>query len=185
MLISFTACGSGQSLTGSSGFFTSPNFPSNFPQYSNCTWNITVPSGYIIKLTFHHFQLGRYRYGARVTITNVASDNDRQPFQLYGQSIPAPVYSVDNFIQVIFTSQTYQYSGFNASSMAITYDSGKLPYGLSFKKLNKMSQYDFCLMNLKNKWKVAFLPRTTSKFKNYHKAMDGGAGLNGKRGPVT
>ena len=128
MLISFTACDSGESLTGSSGFFTSPNFPNNFPQYSRCIWNITVPSGYIIKLTFHHFVLDRYPYSARVTITNVASDDNRQPFQLYGQSIPAPVYFVGSFFQVIFTSQTDQYSGFNASYMAITYDSGKLPY---------------------------------------------------------
>ena len=132
MLISFTACDSGESLTGSSGFFTSPNFPNNFPRNSRCVWNITVPSGYIIKLTFHHFELDGYPNRARVTITNVASDDNRQPFQLYGQSVPSPVYSVGNFIQVIFTSQTDQYSGFNAAYTAITYDSGKLPYGLSF-----------------------------------------------------
>ena len=137
MLISFTACDSGESLTGSSGFFTSPNFPSNFSQYSTCTWNITVPNGYIIKITFHHFSLGLSWQRARLTITNVASDNGNQPFQLYGSSLPYPVYSVGNFIQVIFTSQFYQYSGFNASYMAITYDSGKLPYGLSFIEVKK------------------------------------------------
>ena len=132
MLISFTACDSGESLTGTSGFFTSPNFPSKVPQYSNCTWNITVPNGYIIKITFHS-SFGWYWPTARLTITNVASDDGRgQPFQLYGWSFSYPVYSVGNFIQVIFTSQTDQYSGFNASYMAITYDSGKLRYGFSF-----------------------------------------------------
>jgi len=78
---------------------------------------------YIIKVTFHHFELG-LSSGARVTITNVASYDGRQPFQLYGSSIPAPVYSVGNSIQVIFTSLTDQYSGFNASYKAITYESG-------------------------------------------------------------
>ena len=90
-----------------------------------CIWNITVPSGYIIKLTFHHFELDRYPYSARVTITNVASDDNRQPFQLYGQSVPSPVYSMGNSTQVIFSTFTEQFSGFNASYTAITYESGK------------------------------------------------------------
>ena len=123
--LSPTACTSGDILTGSSGFFASPNFSNNFPQYSRCIWNITVPSAYIIKLTFHHFQLGGYPYSARVTITNVASDDNRQPFQLYGQSIPSPVYSVGNSIRVIFSTLTEEYSGFNASYTVITYESGK------------------------------------------------------------
>ena len=124
-----TACTSGDILTGSSGFFASPNFPNNFPQYSRCIWNITVPCGYIIKLTFHHFELHRYYYNRAtlVTITNVASDDSRQPFQLYGQSVPSPVYSAGNSIQVIFTTLTEQYSGFNASYTAITYESGEPP----------------------------------------------------------
>ena len=123
--LSTAACSSGDILTGSSGFFASPNFPNNFPQYSRCIWNITVPSGYIIKLTFHHFELDRYPYSARVTITNVASDDNRQPFQLYGQSIPSPVYSVGNSIQVMFSAFNEQYSGFNASYTTITYESGE------------------------------------------------------------
>ncbi|CAH3166510.1 unnamed protein product, partial [Porites lobata] len=52
-----SACISGENLDGFSGFFSSPNFPSNYPQYSKCTWNITVPSGYIIKLSFLYFRL--------------------------------------------------------------------------------------------------------------------------------
>ena len=123
--VSPIVCASGDLLTGSSGFFASPNFPNKFPQYSICIWNITVPNGYIIKLTFHHFELGGYRYGARVTITNVASDYYRPPFELYGQSIPSPVYSVGNSTQVIFSTFTEQFSGINASYTAITYESGK------------------------------------------------------------
>ena len=125
--LSPTACISGDILTGSSGFFASLNFPNNFPQYSRCIWNITVPSGYAIKLTFHQFELGRYYHNraALVAITNVASDDHRQPFQLYGQSIPSPVYSVGNSIQVIFSAFSEQHSGFNVSYTAITYESGK------------------------------------------------------------
>ena len=111
-------------ISKSSGFFSSPKFPNNFPQYSRCTWNVTVPSRYIIKVSFHHFELGSRSSGAHVTITNVASDDNVQPFYLYGSSLPAPVYSAGNSIEVIFTSLTDQYSGFNASYKAITSKSG-------------------------------------------------------------
>ncbi|XP_020609836.1 procollagen C-endopeptidase enhancer 2-like, partial [Orbicella faveolata] len=47
----------GDFLYGSSGFFSSPNFPSNFPINSDCTWDITVPAGRIIKVTFLSFAL--------------------------------------------------------------------------------------------------------------------------------
>ena len=126
------ACTSREHLNGFSGFFSTPNFPSNFPQYSRCIWNITVPSGYIIKLSFVDFQLEPHQYipcyynaqKARVTVTNVASDGQYQPFMLCGQELPYPVYSVGNSMQVIFTSLRSQYSGFNATYMAITYSSG-------------------------------------------------------------
>ena len=120
------------SFNGFSGFFSTPNFPSNFPQYSRCTWNITVPSGYIFKLIFFYFRLEPYQYspcyyytpGARVTVTNVASGDAYQPFMLCGQSLPPAVYSVGNSVQVIFTSLSSQYPGFNATYTAITYSSG-------------------------------------------------------------
>ena len=126
------ACTSREYLNGFSGSFSTPNFPSNYPQYSRCTWNITVPSGYIIKLSFFYFRLVPYRYspcyygapGARVTVTNVASDDGYQPFMLCGQSLPPPVYSVENSFQVIFTSLSSQHPGFNATYTAISYSSG-------------------------------------------------------------
>ena len=126
------ACISREHLNGFSGFFSTPNFPSNFPQHSKCTWNITVPSGYIIKLSFLYFRLEPNQDspcyydapGARVTVTNVASDDGYQPFMLCGQSLFHPVYSVGNSVQVIFTSLRSQYPGFNATYTAITYSSG-------------------------------------------------------------
>ena len=128
------ACTSGEYLNGFSGFFSTPNFPRNFPQYSRCTWNITVPNAYIIKLSFLYFRLEPYQYrhrcyyyvpGALVTVTNVASDDGYQPFMLCGQKLPDPVYSVGNSVRVIFTSLNSQYPGFNATYTAITYSSGR------------------------------------------------------------
>ena len=120
-------CASGTNLHELAGFIASPNFPNNYPQYSRCAWNITVPNGYNINVTFHFFQLepGHYSHCyysgpvARVTITNVATSNNYDPFMLCGQSVPPPVYSVGNSIQVIFTSLHNQYSGFIATYKAI------------------------------------------------------------------
>ena len=138
LLISFTACVSpGTFLTGHSGFFISPNFPKNFPPNSNCTWNITVPTGRIIKVTFFNFTLEPKQnkecldasQGARVFITNVASDDGNQDFKMCGRELPPPVYSVGNSIQVKLKSLHNVYSGFNASYEAID---GKLRKSTSY-----------------------------------------------------
>ena len=101
----------------------------------DCAWTITVPAGRIIKLSFLNFTLEpnqatdcrSARGGARVFITNVASHNfphDGQ-FELCGQEIPAPVYSVGNFVQVRLLSANNVFSGFNASYEAITENDSK------------------------------------------------------------
>jgi len=127
-LFSYKACvPPGDFLNGSSGFFSSPNFPSNFPTNSDCTWNITVPAGRIIKVTFLSFDLDPSQNpsclgasgGPRVFITNVASNDGAQEFKICGARLPSPVYSVGNFIQVRLRSAGTGYKGFNASYEAI------------------------------------------------------------------
>ena len=133
-MIYLTACvPPGDLLNGSSGFFSSPDFPSNFPRNSDCTWNITVPAGRIIKVTFFSFNLqpfdikdctGTSANAPRVFITNVASDDQRQNFQICGEQLPNPVYSDGSFIQVRLKS-TDRYKGFNASYEAIDEEQSK------------------------------------------------------------
>ena len=38
-------------------YFTSPNYPQEYPQHTYCLWNISVPHGYMVELTFHHFDV--------------------------------------------------------------------------------------------------------------------------------
>ena len=40
-----------------SGYFFSPSFPGYYFGDINCTWHITVPSGYVIHLEFPEFRL--------------------------------------------------------------------------------------------------------------------------------
>ena len=129
-----TACvPPGDFLNGSSGFFSSPNFPNDFPTNSDCTWNISVPAGRIIKVTFFSFTLDPSHLtncvvtpsdGPRVFITNVASDDGEHEFKICGARIPDPVYSVGNFIQVRLRSAA-RFKGFNASYEAIDKEQGK------------------------------------------------------------
>jgi len=124
LLFSYAACVSpGISLVGSSGFFSSPNFPADFPTNSNCTWNITVPAGKIIKLTFLNFTFTSTcsQNEPSVLITNVASDDGEKKFEICETSppIPLPVYSAGNFIQVTLRTFAIGYPGFNVTYEAI------------------------------------------------------------------
>ena len=130
-ILLIVACG--DALTGSSGFLTSKNFPKNFPKIPDCAWNITVPVGHIIRLTFLNFTLepnedtdcSNSLGGARVFITNVASDDGVPKFKLCGQKIPNPVYSVGNFVQVSLLTVNNVFSGFNLTYEAISPQDGK------------------------------------------------------------
>ena len=116
-MLSFSACiPPGESMNASNGQISSPNFPNNYDANRICIWNITVPGGKIIKLTFLNFTLvagelddcaGAAADSARVFITNVASHGGKpMDFKICGQNLPPPVYSVGNFIQVRFESRT-------------------------------------------------------------------------------
>ena len=136
-MLFFSACTpAGESIDASSGNISSPNFPNNYDANRICTWNITVPSMKIIKLTFLNFTLvagenddcaGAAADSARVFITNVASHGGKpNDFEICGQKLPSPVYSEGNFIQVRFESHTGPVNkGFNATFEAIDGDSRK------------------------------------------------------------
>ena len=55
-LFLFPGCPSSSSWSYS-GSFSSPNFPNNYPDNERCSWGITVPSGYRVKVEFHSFDL--------------------------------------------------------------------------------------------------------------------------------
>ena len=127
-LFTYTACvPPGDVLGGSTGNFSSPNFPNNFSANSNCSWTITVPAGRIIKVTFFSFALhpthntncGGGSGIPHVSITNVASDDAQNEFKICGERLPDPVYSVGNSIQVRLITGDNIYQGFNASYEAI------------------------------------------------------------------
>ncbi|EDO39007.1 predicted protein, partial [Nematostella vectensis] len=44
-------------LNKTSGFFTSPFYPQNYPNSTRCTWLILAPNDYTVTLIFHHFDV--------------------------------------------------------------------------------------------------------------------------------
>ena len=154
----FTACSpAGKSINATSGHISSPNFPNNYDANRICTWNITVPGGKIIKLTFLNFTLvagenddcaGAAAGSARVFITNVASHGGKpNDFKICGQKLPPPVYSEGHFIQVRFESRTGLVNkGFNAIFQAIDGDSrkslsSKVVYNRKYRSVLSMYPY--------------------------------------------
>ncbi|CAH3125224.1 unnamed protein product [Pocillopora meandrina] len=125
-------CASPEVISGTSGLFSSLNFPTETPPGSTCFWNITVPEGFVVKITFHAFSLSpgdtktdcTSAQGARLRISDVAStEQARDPFELCGQSIPSPVYTSTNSIQVrLKTVALHGVNGFNASYESISTD---------------------------------------------------------------
>ena len=44
-------------MTGMQDSFSTPNFPTRYNSYTDCVWQIKVPKGYRIKITFRTFHL--------------------------------------------------------------------------------------------------------------------------------
>ena len=105
------------------GTITSPNFPKNYPIYIINIWNITVPSGRIIKLNFTSFHLAyskvceedflRLQDGSTVSSGVIAL--------LCGQLTPGKVFfsSGRHLLLYFETDALFSYPGFQVSYQAV------------------------------------------------------------------
>ena len=74
-----------------SGSFASPRYPSNYPDNKRCTWGITVPDGYRIKLVFLEFYT-EARYDS-LKIHDGPSSSSTEIASMSGRYSSNPVYS--------------------------------------------------------------------------------------------
>jgi len=94
------------------------NFPSNYPHDFNCTWIITVPKQYRIKLHFKSFEFEGHncKYDYVEIRDGNASTSPSKVEKLCGNRIPSDVYSSSNQVWMSFKSdQNEAMSGFLAS----------------------------------------------------------------------
>lgn len=99
-----TSCGS--LLEGSSGRFTSPNFPKHYSNGMDCEWIIKAPPGRSINLKFLFFDvegspLCNYDY---VALYDGQTDSSRRIGMFCGSVIPPTLHSSSNFMLVKFHS---------------------------------------------------------------------------------
>lgn len=106
-------------LTDPSGIFTSPCFPSDYPNSQACKWIIRAPHGFIIQLTFIDFDIEE---APGCIYDSLTLDNGESPMNLCGITAKGLSYnSTGNEMIVSFKSDfSIQKKGFNASYVRST-----------------------------------------------------------------
>ena len=117
MLFLFTGCPSSSNLVYS-GRFSSPNFPNFYRNNERCSWGITVPSGYRVKVEFHTFELEQgwdYLY-----IYDGPSNYSPQLSRISGSKSTCFFYSSGKSLWFYFhTDGSGTYKGFYATYTAV------------------------------------------------------------------
>ncbi|XP_017681426.1 PREDICTED: G-protein coupled receptor 126 isoform X2 [Lepidothrix coronata] len=105
-------------LTDPSGVFTSPCFPSDYPNSQACKWIIRAPHGFIVQLTFIDFDIEE---APGCIYDSLTLDNGESPMNLCGITAKGLSYnSTGNEMIVSFKSDfSIQKKGFNASYVRI------------------------------------------------------------------
>ncbi|XP_065691176.1 adhesion G-protein coupled receptor G6 isoform X2 [Patagioenas fasciata] len=105
-------------LTEPSGVFTSPCFPSDYPNSQACKWIIRAPHGFIIQLTFIDFDIEE---APGCIYDSLTLDNGESPMNLCGITAKGLSYnSTGNEMIVSFKSDfSIQKKGFNATYVRI------------------------------------------------------------------
>ena len=117
-LICLRLAGCPSSLSGSSGSFSSPNYPNTYAHHENCQWGITVPSGYTVRVEFQAFQTeGGYDF---LRIYDGQSNSGSLLRELDGSHSGVVVISSGRHMWFHFESDhSNVYPGFAATFMAI------------------------------------------------------------------
>ena len=96
--------GCGGSFTIPNGIFTSPSYPDNYPNYADCVYAISQPTGNIIMLTFHSMDIYYNSYFSYCTdfleIRDGSSAASPLLGKICGNEIPAPIQSTQNQIWI-------------------------------------------------------------------------------------
>uniref|UniRef100_A0A8B9LL55 CUB and Sushi multiple domains 3a n=1 Tax=Astyanax mexicanus TaxID=7994 RepID=A0A8B9LL55_ASTMX len=99
----------GDTLRGSSGIISSPNFPSEYYNSADCTWTILADPGDTISIIFTDFQTEeKYDY--------LEVEGSEPPtIWLSGMNVPSPIVSNKNWLRLHFvTDSNHRYRGFSA-----------------------------------------------------------------------
>ncbi|CAH3143109.1 unnamed protein product, partial [Porites lobata] len=111
-------------LTGSSGSFSSPNYPSNYPNSRTCRWIIGVQQGHRVQLTFQTFLLETCVTSVctcdHVEIRDGSDGSSPSLGRFCSDNKPSPIQSSGRFLWIEFDSDlTTNEKGFSATYVAV------------------------------------------------------------------
>lgn len=119
-------------LTGSNGSFSSPNYPSDYPNSETCRWIISAPQGHLVQLNFQTFVLETCLVPLicscdHVEVRDGSDANSPKLGKFCGNNKPAPIQSSGRYMWVEFDSDlTRNEKGFYATYIAV----GNEPFSL-------------------------------------------------------
>ncbi|XP_038622721.1 adhesion G-protein coupled receptor G6 isoform X5 [Tachyglossus aculeatus] len=101
-------------LSKPAGTFTSPCYPNDYPNSQACRWTLRAPAGYIIRITFHDFDIEE---APNCIYDSLSLDNGESQTKFCGATAKGLTFnSSGNEMHVSFTSDfSIQKKGFNAS----------------------------------------------------------------------
>ncbi|XP_078621462.1 procollagen C-endopeptidase enhancer 2-like [Branchiostoma floridae x Branchiostoma japonicum] len=123
-----TECGG--SLTSQHGVITSPDYPAPYPADTDCTWNITVPRGQVVLLTFDRIDLNPFPdapekcYLHKIEVYNGTDEAENLMGRFCGQTPPPALMSGGDVMIVKFLLNRWPrndelFTGFSASFKAV------------------------------------------------------------------
>ncbi|KAH3817724.1 hypothetical protein DPMN_119279 [Dreissena polymorpha] len=109
------------------GIITSPNFPSNYTNDVQCTWDIRAPVGYLINVNFTDFELGDYIDYLKLSNGPNASSREYELYFFFGNAPLNEFKSQSNTVRIVFTTDIRNTArGFN---MTYTFSVQACPLG--------------------------------------------------------
>ena len=105
--------------------FSSPNYPSNYPNSRTCRWIISVPQDHLVQLSFQTFVLETCLISSvcscdHVEIRDGSDGNSPRLGRFCGVNKPPPTQSTGRFLWVEFdTDLTRNEKGFDATYTAV------------------------------------------------------------------
>ncbi|KAM9307657.1 cubilin [Gastrophryne carolinensis] len=105
------ACGGTIHVTDSNpvGSITSPNYPNNYPQNSDCLWTIIVPNGEAVQLDFQdqfHIEPSENCSSSYLELRDGADSNQRLLAKLCGNTLPVTYKSLKTAMYLRFRTDS-------------------------------------------------------------------------------
>ncbi|KAA3681817.1 uncharacterized protein DEA37_0009101, partial [Paragonimus westermani] len=134
----------GGELQMESGTLNSPQYPESYRPSKECVWQIIVPVGYSVALSFHSFQLEKhdtcvYDY---LEVRDGLTESAPLLKKLCGSQLPAPIKSTNNVMTVKFVSDSsVEKQGFTATFQKEFDECKTLKHGCSHTCVNTLGGY--------------------------------------------